>query len=493
VVITSALALLAYVPGGGFGHQVAQAADTARASSGWGSLSGADQGAISRAVGHDDDTYWVRSLAGIPALANAGQHFTASFAPAGAAVSTGDARWGIGLSAVGHGDQLDAVPTALPVTDANRVSYQRGSIEEWYVNGPAGLEQGFTLAARPAGEPGQGLTLALGAPGSITGTLEHGGTGLVLTHGGNSLGYRGLSASDATGRALPARLEMNGGRVLVQVNDQGAQYPLTVDPFIQTAKLFASDGAANDQLGTTVAISGSTVVFGVQAATVNTKSQQGAAYVFTAPASPAGSPLTQVAKLTASDGVATAHFGSSVAIDGNNIVVGSRSAKVPANNAGAVYLFVQPSAGWASVPSPQTETAKLTASDGAAVELGTSVAVSGDTVVAGAPFGTVNGPLNEGAAYVFVKRVDGWASENEAAKLTASDGQAGDFLGDSVAVSGDTVVAGAPMASREQGAAYVFVKPADGWASETEATKLTASDGANFDDFGQSVRCPRPR
>src|SRR5947209_18394891 len=79
---------------------------------GLGSLSGADQGEISKTLGRDDAAYWVRPLAGIPALSNPGQHFTASFAPTGAEVATGDARWGIGLSAVGHGDRLDPVPTA---------------------------------------------------------------------------------------------------------------------------------------------------------------------------------------------------------------------------------------------------------------------------------------------------------------------------------------------------------------------------------------------
>ena len=72
----------------------------------------------------------------------------------------------------------------------------------------------------------------------------------------------------------------------------------------------------------------------------------------------------------------------------------------------------------------------MTASDGGATsELGLSVAVSGDTVVAGAPAPTVNGHAAQGAAYVFVKPAGGWASATETAKLTASDGAAGDDLG----------------------------------------------------------------
>jgi len=117
--------------------------------------------------------------------------------------------------------------------------------------------------------------------------------------------------------------------------------------------------------------------------------------------------------------------------------------------------------------------------------------IDGDTVVAGALKATVNGNAGQGAVYVFVKPRRGWRSETEAAKLTASDGAAGDALGWSVAVSGKTVVAGAPFASVNgnsgRGAAYVFAKPNDGWRSETESAKLTASDGAASDSLGWSL------
>jgi hypothetical protein len=152
---------------------------------------------------------------------------------------------------------------------------------------------------------------------------------------------------------------------------------------------------------------------------------------------------------------------------------------------GAAYVFAKPNRGWRS----ETETAKLTASDGAASNFLGPVGISGDTVAAGAH----NGPADaqRGAVYVFVKPRRGWRSETEAAKLTASDGAAGDALGWSVAVSGKTVVAGAPFASVNgnsgRGAAYVFAKPNDGWRSETESAKLTASDGAASDSLGWSL------
>jgi hypothetical protein len=151
-------------------------------------------------------------------------------------------------------------------------------------------------------------------------------------------------------------------------------------------------------------------------------------------------------------------------------------------------VFVKPTGGWADA----TQTAKLTASDGATDDLlGFSVAVSGATIVAGAPPATVGGNSFQGAAYVFVKPTGGWADATQTAKLTASDGAAGDSLGYSVAASGGTIVAGAIGATVSghsgQGAAYVFVKPEGGWADATQTAKLTASDGAAGDTLGVSV------
>ena len=91
-----------------------------------------------------------------------------------------------------------------------------------------------------------------------------------------------------------------------------------------------------------------------------------------------------------------------------------------------------------------TQTAKLTASDGAASdEFGSSVSISGNTVVVGAPDATVGGNTQQGAAYVFTEPGSGWANMTQTAKLTASDGAADDWFRHSVSISGNTVVVGA--------------------------------------------------
>ncbi|HZE67652.1 MAG TPA: FG-GAP repeat protein [Sporichthyaceae bacterium] len=455
-----------------------------RSGSDWSKLPTADQGVLSGDLGRDDSKYWADPAARSAAsISNPRQGFTARFTPTGAVVSTGGAGFGLGLSAVGHGAGLSPVPAAAPVTSANRVSYARGPISEWYVNGPAGLEQGFTLGSPPAGDPARALTLALGAPGSLTGHTEPGGRGVILTRGAATLAYRGLDVRDATGTHLPAHLDLTGGRLLVHVQDTAAHYPLTVDPFVQSAKLLASDGATNDGLGFSVAVSGDTVVLGAPDAQIG-----GAGYVYVRPTGGSAT-LTQAAKLTASDGAAQDNLGSSVAVSGDTVVLGALQADIGVASAsqGAGYVYVKPAAGWAG---SLTQTAKLTASDGVADDqLGTSVAVSGDTVV----LGTSRANTFQGAGYVYVKPAAGWAgSLTQTAKLTASDGAANDLLGFSVAVSDDSVVLGAPGAqigaNLTQGAGYVYVKPTAGWAgSLTQTAKLTASDGAAKDDLGASV------
>ena len=131
---------------------------------------------------------------------------------------------------------------------------------------------------------------------------------------------------------------------------------------------------------------------------------------------------------------------------------------------------------WAA-PGPRPP--QLTASDGAAYNyLGSSVAVSGTTIAAGAPGATVNGNFYQGAVYVFTKPACGWADETQAAKLTAIGGAANDNLGWSVADSGTTIAAGAPGATvngnTDQGAVYVFTKQPVAVSTRLSAAKITA-------------------
>jgi hypothetical protein len=248
-----------------------------------------------------------------------------------------------------------------------------------------------------------------------------------------------------------------------------------------------------DVFGRSVAINGDLMAVGAPGVTPGSaplgSEHQGAVYVLQRPSGGTWSQAQVIAELTASDdatGNSNAYLGISVAIDGNTIVAGASGTYVNGQDAqGAVYVFTEPTGGWAS----ETEAAKLTASDGARFDsLGASVAISGNSVVAGAPDAEVNGQLGQGAAYVFTEPPGGWASETETAKLTASDGTESEQLGSSVGIAGGNVIAGAPGRNDDLGGVYVFTE-GSGWASENESAVLTASDGDPnaFPDLGVSV------
>ena len=246
-------------------------------------------------------------------------------------------------------------------------------------------------------------------------------------------------------------------------------------PWMQQQEVTAPDGAANDYFGWSVSVSGNTAVIGAYQKTVNSNElpsgglfgRQGAAYVFVR----SGGVWSLQQELTASDGTLGSWFGYSVSVSGDTVVIGAINAQ---GGQGAVYVFVRSGGVW-------SQQQKLTAADGANGDLfGLSASVSGNTTVIGA-YGK---NTYQGAAYVFVRSGTVWTLQQE---LTASDGAA-DCFGSSVSVSDDTAVIGAPNttinSSVRQGAAYVFARNAGVWTLQQE---LTASDGAAGDGFGQSV------
>lgn len=175
------------------------------------------------------------------------------------------------------------------------------------------------------------------------------------------------------------------------------------------------------------------------------------------------------ATLSRSDNETGDGFGSSVSISGNTIVVGAKNHDVGGSaNQGSVYVFVRMGESWITT---NTETARLTASDGEAGDrFGNSVAIHGDTIVVGADADMVGNSPMQGSAYVFVRPATGWVTTSaETAKLTASDGEWLDAFGYSVAISGDTIVVGSFQDmvgfNASQGSAYVFVRPATGWVT----------------------------
>ena len=430
------------------------------------------QAAVSQALGRDARSYHASVTVDGYRIENAGHGLTARFSTEGVGVRTEAGRLQLALESYGFGESLRQVGTPALRSDANAVTLRYGQIDECYINGPAGLEQGFTIEKRPQGNAVGPLTLSLSFGGELTPRLEPGGDG--LTFDGSTLRYSGLVVNDARGTEVPAHIELHGHNVLIRVDDQRAHYPLTIDPWLQDQMLRGSDIGLADRMGDDIAVSGDTLVVGASRQPVLT-TQKGAAYVFVKGSSGVWS---QAAKLTASDGAQLDAFGQSVAIDNETIVVGAPRDDVGTNqDQGSAYVFLKPPSGWKNT----TEAAKLTSVDGAAGDLfATSVAVSADTVAVGSQV-TIGTNQSQGAVYVFTKASGGWPSTTQTAKLTASDGKQPDNLGFRLAMWGDTIVAGAPFDSSSSftfhGSAYVFERPAGGWVNGTEKAKLTASDG----------------
>ena len=354
---------------------------------------------------------------------------------------------------------------------------------EWYANGPLGLEQGLTLRAPPnarAGSSGDlGLSFALSGAAA---RLEGGQLVFSGANGAPILRYIGLSATDADGKVLSSSLHLDGSTLTLRVNDRGARYPIAVDPLIQLGTVTTSDTAQGSEFGFRTAVSGSTLVVGAAGAFAGKPADTGAGavYVFSEPAS-GWANATQVAKLTASNANPSSSLGASVAVGANAVyAIGSDTAN---DEEGLVYVYAKPAGGWHS----ETETAVLSQPGAAAftqalAQVVVSPSASGDTVFAGAPdAGTFNGTLESypGAVYVFKEPGGGWtsAASNEAASAVLTPSDAGGYLGSYLALSGHTLVAGAPYAGTQaQGAVYVFDDPT---VTGTQTAELTAPDGAS--------------
>ena len=254
-------------------------------------------------------------------------------------------------------------------------------------------------------------------------------------------------------------------------------YQLSGTGWYQLQKLFASDFGANDQFGHSVSMQPTRVVVGAWLDDDHGL-ESGSAYVFDA----SGGVFSQAAKLLAPDGAAGDVSGSSVAVFGDRAVVGAPRHDHVGSDAGAAYVFLrQPNGSW-------TLERELVASDpGAFDRFGESVAFDKDVIVVGAPgadgTGVAAGP---GAAYVFRFIGGAWGEEQ---KLIPPTPKPGDSFGQSVAVSGDRIVVGAPYADDsgdDSGRAHVYHSGGVGpfWS---EQPLLLAPDGVAADHFGTSV------
>ncbi|MFO1541176.1 MAG: hypothetical protein ACKOTZ_12170, partial [Chloroflexota bacterium] len=477
--------------------------------------------AVMAALGSVDAKLAARGAGALVELRNEDHGISALAGATGLRIGTAAGSLVLSPVALDRGDTTVALPDpGLPVADGNRVTTERGLLAEWLINAPAGIEQGFTVHADPLpGVPGAlALALDLGGDLAANATLAA-PTRLAIT--GTALAWDGLAAWDATGRVLPARMELAGTRLRLVVEDAGAAYPLTIDPVWVRQEELSLDPLRSNVFGVSVGISGDTIVVGasgddssatgVDGDELDTGADiSGAAFVFVR----SGGTWTRQAYLKASNTGAGDRFGIAVAIDGDTIVVGARSEDSSAtgvdgdgtddsaSSAGAVYVFARSGTTW-------SQQAYLKASDtDAGDSFGEAVSVSGATVAVGAPGedsastgvdgdAADDSAASAGAVYVFVRSGTTWSQQ---AYVKASNAGTMDRFGEeALVVRGDTLVAGAAgedsgatgvdgnaadESASGAGAAYVFVRSGTTWSQQAY---LKASNTGAGDSFGTSA------
>ncbi len=369
------------------------------------------------------------------------------------------------LTAIGY-DKLQILDQPQQISaDGSTVTYHwNNNLKEWWINTPDQLEQWFSLSQRPVDmydtqtESAQPLILQLNVDSAQI--ISQYDNALSFTQpNGNTITYSKLKAWDATGRSLPVRMHLINQQIKLIIDDSMARYPLTIDPnFRHESYLEASNAESGDNFGIVVATARNTVVIGAPG----------------------------------EDSIATGINGD----QSNNAAI----------NSGAAYVFVRNGTSW-------SQQAYLKASNTGG-GFGSSVAISGDTIVIGANRESsnaigINGDqsnnaaINSGAAYVFIRNGTTW-SQQAYLKASNTDGHAlpiihGDSFGESVAIDDDTVVIGAPAedsnatgvngdqnnnSERYSGAAYVFTRSGSSWSQQAY---LKASNTGASDNFGTSV------
>ena len=363
-------------------------------------------------------------------------------------------------------------PAQITTEGTNLIEYQHTDhLTEWYHSGSDVMEHGYTISQRPTHLNQKETIIINVALEGLTAKkyrTEEGSFQInFLNDKCKILRYSKLLVIDAHGQEMTASMSPENSGFNIAYHDLNATYPITVTVTIEHegANLVTNDASAFDFFGTSVAISGNSVVVGAHGDD-DDGTQSGSAYVFTC----VDNTWSMQAKLTANDAAAGDMFGESVAISGNSIVVGARFD----NDSGSAYVFHHCGSTW-------TQQAKLTANDAGADDMfGESVAISGNSIVVGSCLDDDAG-MNSGSAYIFHRSDNSWSQQ---AKLIANDATANGTFGRSVAISGNSVVIGAAGNRTKSGKAYIFNRSGNTWIQQA---KLTANDASGFEQFGFSV------
>ncbi|MCD4813829.1 integrin alpha [bacterium] len=365
----------------------------------------------------------------------------------------------------------------------NRVEYIRDELIEWYENKPEGLEQGFILKSSPRSVVGE----VLGKPVRIVSQPIEGLEGrvdikgrfieFINNQGAVVLKYAKLKAWDARGRKLQASMALENHAIVLSINDQGAHYPIMIDPLLTTPAWTAESNQEGAAFGYSVASAGDVNGDGYSDVIVsatgydNGESNEGRVYAYLG--STSGLAINPI--WTAESNAANASFGFSVGSAGDvnddgygDIIIGASTFSNGQSLEGRAYIYLGSVTGLASTPDWTAESNQDQA------RFGTSVSSAGDVngdgygdVIVGAQYFD-NGEDDEGRAYVYLGSATGLSAT---ANWTAESNQAYAQFGISVSSAGDVngdgygdVIVGAYLYDNEpvtsqtnEGRVYVYL------------------------------------
>jgi hypothetical protein len=412
------------------------------------------------------------------------------------------------------GRDATVVPVALPV-GLPRVKggvahiVRADGTEEWFANGPEGIEQGFVLPKAPDGPPDSPVSIQLDVDGDLIPRrrVPTGARGVVLDDRGSVpvARYDHLTVRDAEGRELRSWFDVADASIVLHLEDRGARYPISVDPtWAQQFMVAPSTPRSGEGFGELIAIDGDTLLVSGAGAYF------GRVYSFQR----TGGTWMQTQTILPSDSSMCDAFGGgdSLSLDGDNMVTVANGFEGCPDDAGTgAYLFHRaPDGGWAQeqkvgtfvngssaavsgntavingqldVEPPESTTVSVYVRQCGSWQLqqqivptvaGGPIDISGDTFAVG----SLLGPIQSGAVAVYVRNGTVWSLQQV---LIADDAHTDGYFGSQLSLSGDTLAVGG-LGSDGLQSVYVFTRSGGIWSQQQRLTTL--NDGGPGDGFG---------